>query len=194
MTGMILSEYNFPLDNSEFFSVNSDLIQQITQTTIDKRLKRSVPLFEGGDPILTDVENIQIRHDIRTIDTLTKMSTVLSEPGFEGKKLLSPKLFDRVFHLFVDTDDFEIDLEETRKTEQGRELFKKLLNQGLILEINDNISKNETNPVKRYKMVQRNISENHVVFEKYFVTIETVESDIADTSSEKSNNKSRVLS
>ena len=196
MTGITLAEYNFALDNTEQFSTNTDLIQQITQTIVDSKLKRSVPLFEAAkDPVLTKVENLQIRNDIRTVDTLTKMRSVLSEPGLESKRLLTPKMFDRILNVFCDPDDFEIDIEETLKSEQGKESFNKLFQQGIIYEVKNQQSGNDiSNSIKKYKMIQRTSKENHVVFEKYFATIETIEPDIADNSSEKTLTRSRVLS
>ena len=45
-------------------------------------------------------------------------------------KVLQTNLFERIFHLPIDPDHFEIDLEKTRQTEAGRNL----LNSDLFLE------------------------------------------------------------
>ena len=57
-------------------------------------------------------------------------STVLMNTSSNKAKVLQTNLFERIFHLPVDPDHFEIDLEKTRQTEAGRNL----LNSDLFLE------------------------------------------------------------
>ena len=57
-------------------------------------------------------------------------STVLMNVSSNKAKVLQTNLFERIFHVAVDPDVFEIDLEKTRQTESGRNL----LNSDLFLE------------------------------------------------------------
>jgi hypothetical protein len=78
--------------------------------------------------------------------------------------ILSPKIFERVFTIPLNVDDFEIDYESTTGSESGREFFEK------------NFFRNKldtTAPVGTYKLKPR--THRDVVFEDYFVTIELVE-------------------
>jgi hypothetical protein len=77
-------------------------------------------------------------------------------------EMLSPKLFERVFTIPVNIDNFEIDFAKTTAKEGGRQLMeKKFFAEKIIVD----------NGV--YKMRPR--SSKDVIFEDYFVTIELVE-------------------
>jgi hypothetical protein len=52
----------------------------------------------------------------------------------------------------------------------------KLLKQKILVDIDENaiVTSDRTYVDKRYKIVDRLVSENNLIFEKYFVTFETV--------------------
>jgi hypothetical protein len=78
--------------------------------------------------------------------------------------LLSPKLFERVFTIPVNVDDFEIDYAATTGPESGREFFQKEFFQRLL---------DPGAPRGTYRFKPR--THKDTVFEDYFVTIELVQ-------------------
>lgn len=79
-------------------------------------------------------------------------------------QLLAPKLFERVFTIPLNVDDFEIDYEATTAPESGKEFFEKEFFQRKL---------DRQAPRGIYRFQPRTIRD--VVFEDYFVTIELVE-------------------
>jgi hypothetical protein len=100
--------------------------------------------------------------DQETKDTLRLLSygNLVFQSSFVKRKVLDPKLFDRVFHLPINTDDFEIDVEQTISTEAGRNTYTKNSVQSMIYDVNG----------KKYLKPK---GRNDMIFEDYFVVIET---------------------
>ena len=86
----------------------------------------------------------------------------------ESKRLLAPRTFDRVFHMFIDSDDFEIDIDQTISDEIGKRAFEQLRTSGRIREVTEP----DTN-VTKYYLIDRSELRNDLIFEKYFTTVET---------------------
>ena len=72
-----------------------------------------------------------------------------------------PKIFDRVFHVPVDTSEFEIDLDATLSTESGRQAWQNTY-------VQDNLTRTQDG---FYKVRPKNATD--LTFEDYFVRIET---------------------
>jgi hypothetical protein len=100
--------------------------------------------------------------DQETKDTLRLLSygNIIFQPEFIKRRILEPKLFDRVFHVPVGIDDFEIDVETTLSTESGKNTYSKNSVQNMIYDVDG----------KKY-LQPRN--RNDIIFEDYFVVIET---------------------
>jgi hypothetical protein len=79
-------------------------------------------------------------------------------------EMLSPKLFERVFTVPLNVDDFEIDYEATTASESGRQFFQKSFIQNKL----DRHAAQGT-----YRFLPR--THQDVVLEDYFVTIELAE-------------------
>lgn len=113
-------------------------------------------------PVLPGVSrssSIEVGEDIINFLKLYTPRSLLTG-GFEQRKRIeSPKLFERIFNLAVDPDDFEIDVQETIKTSSGKAMYDALLAKGLI-DQNNKITPRDPN---------RNIQ-----FDQFFVTISTV--------------------
>lgn len=109
------------------------------------------------------------------VETAKRAKSAYSDNLTESKRLFTPKLFDRVFSIPVDPDDYEIDTTETLKTVSGKESFDKLLKQGMVEQVSDQSTFFASAlATPRYKLRERDISENDLTFEKYFVTFDTV--------------------
>jgi hypothetical protein len=136
-----------------------------------------------------------VLHDMRTISTSVNTLTPLASPDAITKKLLNPKQFDRVFNLLIDPDSFEVDVEATKKTPHGYQAFLAMLAKGDIVEDKPgtpagsttnfgttygvparNFSPGRPEPfVNRYRFRTRDTNAGDVMFEKYFVTVETLD-------------------
>lgn len=100
--------------------------------------------------------------DQETKDTLRLLSygNMVFQSNFIKRRVLQPKLFDRVFHLPINVDNFEIDVETTISTESGRSAYTKNSVQNMIHDVNG----------KKY-LLPRN--RNDMIFEDYFVVVES---------------------
>lgn len=135
-------------------------------------------------------------HALKTISSFTNTQTTLSDPTSLMKRMLTPKQFDRVFNVVVDPDEFEIDFVKTTQTEFGKEALVQLIKRSDILPASTTLAerdlkvlplspatitrlsravyKGSADPnLKNFRFRERNRSEGDLMFEKYFVTIET---------------------
>lgn len=104
----------------------------------------------------------------KVIEKTKVRKTFYNDTLQESKRLLSPRVFDRVFHLFVDSDDFEIDIDKTTNDEIGKRAFEQLRADGRIREITD-----QNTNITKYYLIDRSELKNDLIFEKYFTTVET---------------------
>lgn len=100
--------------------------------------------------------------DQETKDTLRLLSygNIVFQSNYVRRRVLDPKLFDRVFHLPVSIDSFPIDVEATTATESGRQTYMKNSVQEQIIRTNG-------------EEYLRPRNRNDLVFEDYFVVIES---------------------
>ena len=97
-----------------------------------------------------------------------KKRTVYSDTEQTAKRLLSPKLFERIFWLAIDPDDYEIDYEETMSSPVGQATFARLQQAGEIETQTSTVGQSSRDV---YKMRDLKSSQQELVFEKYFVTV-----------------------
>jgi len=99
--------------------------------------------------------------DQETKDTLRLLSygNIMFQADFIRRRVLEPKLFDRVFHFPINVDSFEIDVETTISTESGKSLYAKSSIQNMIYETDG----------KKYLLPRHR---NDMIFEDYFVVVE----------------------
>ncbi len=100
--------------------------------------------------------------DQETKDTIRLFSygNIIFQSEFVTKRILSPKLFDRIVHLPINIDNFSIDIESTLSTESGRSMYMKNSVQDRIVRVG----------TTEYLA---NRDRNDLVFEEYFVVIES---------------------
>lgn len=97
-----------------------------------------------------------------------KKHTVYSNTEQTAKRLLSPKLFERIFWVAIDPDDYEIDYEETMSSPVGQSTFTRLQQVGEI-EVQTTTVGQSSRDV--YKMRDLKTTQQELVFEKYFTTV-----------------------
>ena len=125
------------------------------------------------NPSLRPLPNISIQEmlthpnvDQHTKDTLKLLSfgNIAFKPENAIAGMLSPKVFERVFTIPLNVDEFEIDYENVINTESSREFFQKDFIQNKL---------DPTTPQGVYRFKPR--THKDTVFEDYFVTIELVQ-------------------
>lgn len=135
-------------------------------------------------------------HGLRTISNMSQMLTPLADPTAVTKRIVSPKMFDRVFNVIIDPDEFEIDYDKTTKTPHGVAALKQMILKGDVIPENENyFARNvvraavidlSRNPLGRpfpqgraspnqalFRFRDRDKGQGDLTFEKYFVTVET---------------------
>jgi len=83
-------------------------------------------------------------------------------------------MFERIFNILIDPDDFEIDVNKTLATESGKQLLDFSLNQNKI-ESSENDAGQRT-----LKFKERNLNENSSEFLRFFVTVEQLPEQIKE--------------
>ncbi len=186
LTGVATNEYCFELLLTQTDRVGDKhtieeqfmkkLITSRVQTKVGRPTTWEEIIAVGYFEALSRKKVNVIERDVRTVQDLARVSTVVSNPEHEARRLLRPKEFERVFHVIIDPDDFEIDVLATQKTAGGREAMAKMLKQNILVDIDENavVTNDRAYVDKRYKIVDRLVSENNLIFEKYFTTFETV--------------------
>lgn len=139
-----------------------------TLEAIDLDTRKAVEVFSKSSDM--DTANINGRTPNsykrqRTIDDMSKTLTNVGDPILIMQKFLSPKQFDRVFNIIVDPFEFEIDVEKTLLSQQGSRAYQDLLSAKEIDIVND---------VQRIK---KNPIDENLVFDRYIVAIETIDSN-----------------
>lgn len=176
------------------------LIENPASPTSSKILSKTNSLASAIDS-LSYRQIPQVVHTLKTMSTFSKMQTTLSDSDAVTKQLLSPKQFDRVFNVVVDPDEFEIDVAKTTATPYGKEAFNQLIKRGdvvaagtyvssrplsRVLPLNSSLSQILSRPVSKgnpdpninnFRFRDRDRSEGDLMFEKYFITIETFGED-----------------
>lgn len=96
-----------------------------------------------------------------------QLKTVYSDAEHMARSLLSPKLFERIFFVPVDPDDYTIDYEQTQKSDIGRRTLQNLIDTDeayIKIENFGNVRR------QTYKLRESATYAQDMTFEKYFVT------------------------
>ena len=73
---------------------------------------------------LTADANIEISENVVNFMKSFSPDSFLTGADVTSTRLVSPKLFERIFHIAVDLDEFDIDVRQTRATRAGREMYR----------------------------------------------------------------------
>lgn len=119
----------------------------------------------GNASVQQILESQTIDLGVQDIVRLIAYGSKAFEPLSIRQEIVGSKLFDRVFHIPVTTEGFEVDLELTSATESGRKALLKNFIQQKITETSD----------KRLVFSNQSLetAQAEVVFADFFVTVET---------------------
>lgn len=135
---------------------------------------------------LIDAEGIskplktKMTEDLKTFARLFNSRTTLSDGRLERARLISPKLYERTFNITVNPNAFEIDIANSDRasveylTQVGMIEERTVLQPGASADPTD-----PTNNIKTLKLRRRSPENGHVSFEKYFVTVRTIDTSTA---------------
>ena len=94
--------------------------------------------------------------------------STLFGPGVMKRNIMSPRMFDRVFMLPIDPDDFAIDIEATLETELGKEKYTSKTLKTITTVVQN------AEGIDEVRLLPKNMGENYSAFNEFFVTVETV--------------------
>jgi len=155
LTGMRIDEATFAKNKIEPGTTFSEELNNLVFTYLRDTLKKKVP----NQPIPDLLANNNVDDETKDVLRLLTYGNAVFEPEVLRSKVTSPKMFDRVFHLAFNTEDFEIDEEETLDSESGKLTFQKSVVQERIVNQNG-------------ILYLRPKTRNELVFEDYFVVVE----------------------
>lgn len=132
-------------DRDRFVKLMLKKVKQVAGRTItlddlkqtDPRMKKLLDRLENNDATegingkiesafadITSEANIEITENIVNFMNSFSPDSFLTGADVTAARLTSPKLFERIFHMAVDLDNFEIDVKQTMATRAGRKMWK----------------------------------------------------------------------
>lgn len=139
------------LNTVEEFGVQTGLTEQIDPPQI---------------PGVPRSAQIEITEDLISFVKLFNARSLLTGGRAHRQRITSPKIFERIFNLPVDPDDFEIDVEQTYLTPTGKRTFIGLRAQGRLVE--------RTRNGKTRFFIRPRRKMQDIEFDQFFVAIKTV--------------------
>jgi hypothetical protein len=156
-----------------------DLLSMLQQDEITANV---VPALGKVLEDASKVVNLEVSNDLETFMKIFTPSSMLIGAGARNIRLTSPKLFERIFHVVVDPDEFEIDNKLTASTQAGRTFLSKL-NSGITSTTTVSQSDTEnTQPKFKIDPIQRQ-KFGSVSLQQFFVTIEQMPAELLKTQS-----------
>lgn len=113
-------------------------------------------------PILPGVSrsaSVELTEDLINFLKLYTPKSLMTGGKSQAARIVSPKIFERIFNLAVDPDRFEIDIEKTVSTSSGKKMYALLEKRGLL-----------ESPTK----LKSKKPNNNIQFDQFFVTISTI--------------------
>lgn len=146
--------------------LNEYILKQYRTDRAVQRVIRTAPTNLEREGVLDNflsavLSNKDISEEIKDYYRLFLFGSNTMQENRIREIITQPKIFDRVIHLPVNIDNFEVDLERTLSTQSGKQSFNQSYVQDNLIKINENT----------YKLKPRGA--NDIVFEDYFIRIET---------------------
>lgn len=130
-----------------------------------------------GAPSITSQTAVTAATDsFSMLSGITSMPSTLSDPVTLAQRLGSPKKFDRVFHIIVDSSDFEVDTATTKSTKSGVSTLNNSYNVGTIQ--SPAVQSTSIKGASILPPTKLITNDEDVVIEQYFVSVETYDGDI----------------
>ena len=171
LTGVDLDEQAYLLVPENEQSVNTLINDATLKRVIDRHVKHVAGL-SSFDSSKDSIDSLGLKqttlskliHDLKHLGALAFSRTTMSDAVTEINRALTPKVFERIFNIPIDPDDYLIDENPTQTTDFGKSAFKQLITTGRIVQ----------NPDGTHSLNPDNKKFGVVALEQFFVTIETV--------------------
>ena len=157
----------------------SDVLQRVS--VFGRRYYYKVmPQDELSDFIVPSVQEVPQGEDVVVPQEITEealrnfralASSRIYSPRVMYKSILSPKLFDRVFSIAVDPDEFEIDVDATMRNKTSSEQFKK----DVFSEITEEVILSDGRRITKLK--PRKTNEGLASFNDFFIHVAIPEAE-----------------
>lgn len=156
MAGIEISEEIFTATTYDKTKTQNEEVYNLILSYLRNVRRKQIP----NQSISQILQNPNVDQETKDVLRLLSYGNLIFQPDFIRRRILEPKLFDRVFHLPLFVDDFEIDVEATKSTEAGKNAYVKNSIQNVLYERNG-------------KVYLRQRNKNDTIFEDYFVVIES---------------------
>lgn len=193
MTGLQLCESDFYMSNAKLV-VDQKLVKSIIQKQISTIVAKKQAILNKtqAENVLFDTKQITVSissqnipdaqsllstqdlsvavQSFVTISDLINTLTSLTDTNILSSTLVCPKKFDRVFNVIIDSNEFEIDYDMTVSTQSGKSVLENLIakNNVVVQQTQD------ASITPKYFTKVKTRTQGDIVFDKYFVTIETL--------------------
>lgn len=154
LTGLRIEESTFTVRSVNRGSNFNQEFQNLVLKYLKEDLRKTIP----NKPIMDILEDPNVDDESKDILRLFTFGGVIFEPTTFRNKVVTPKLFDRVFHIAFNTEQFEIDLELTNETQAGKNAMSQNFVQERLI-------------VNGGRTYLRTKERNELAFEDYFVSI-----------------------
>jgi len=175
ISGVSLDESAFPISFGDITVPVAVTDPALLKELIEARVKTvaNIPAFDAATDSVSSLDisaekKNKIACDVKHLAALAFSRTTLGDPTAETKAALTPKLFERIFNVPVDPDDFLVDVELTRKSTSGAAALDAYVASGEFQHIDD-----RDGTVTSYALADKNRQRTDTVLEQYFVTIST---------------------
>jgi len=175
ITGIDLNEQAFPLNPAGTLFFSGEATEGANLMT---------DLFVEQEEIDTEEGLLQEQARLAQLQHFGK-STIFQGSALRGEAM-SPVLFERIYCLPVDPDDFVINIRKTFSTTAGKKAFRSAFRMRKIRRIRGKSKrvKGRTRVTYKYKMKPRRKNEGSVSIFEYFVSVEVLKSKLSDRSTD----------
>jgi hypothetical protein len=156
LMGIRIDEETFSTVDYSKLNVQDNIVSGLIINYLKTIRKKKIP----QQPLSQLLQNPSVDQETKDIIRLLSYGNIMFQADFIKKRILEPKLFDRVFHIPLDIRKFEIDVETTISSDAGKEMFKKNAVQNQII-------------VQGKSTFLNKIDRNQASFEDIFVVVET---------------------
>lgn len=156
MTGLKITEEIFSPEDFQKITSQDQAVTNLIISYLRNVKRKNIPNVPFDELLAGD----QIDQETKDIIRILSYGNILFQGEFVKKRILNYKLFDRVFNIPVNLDNFEIDVEKTIETSSGRQMYSSANFQSQLKRIGE----------KEYFYPK---NKNEASFEDVFVVLET---------------------
>jgi hypothetical protein len=159
LSSLDLTEKTYTVKDIQIGTSTNEGFQKIIKGYINSFTNNQLNQSLNFQQILLDP---LIDEETKDIVRLSTFGSITFEPSILRQKTISSKLFDRVFHLPLTVEFFEIDENQTRSTQNGYNALRQDFLQDKLFRFRD-------------RLFLKLSSDEDIIFSDFFVNVETIE-------------------